>query len=295
VLTNVSQDHLDFHGSFAEYCAVKRRLFEMTAHPKHKAPGTCVLNNDDAQGRIIAAQCASRVLSYGVEQPGAMLQATGVSLAATHATFSVKALRPAPFRVALPGLFNVSNALAALAAACALDIDVEAMADGLETVAPVPGRLIALPAGDIRVYVDYAHTPDGLRRVLEALRPLTQGRLICVFGCGGDRDRSKRPLMGGIAQQLADAVIVTSDNPRSEEPQRIIDDILSGMQRSPRAGPGVEPDRAKAIEAAVSAAQAGDVVLIAGKGHEEYQQLGAERLPFSDVSAALSAIAKRVA
>jgi len=194
----------------------------------------------------------------------------------------------------LPGAFNVANAMAALAAGCALDYDVEAIAEGLESVTEVPGRMISIPAGEIGVYIDYAHTPDGLEQILRATRALTRGRLICVFGCGGNRDAAKRPRMGRIAQDHADYVILTTDNPRHEEPQAIVNDILSGMQAR-RVPTETIPDRAAAIACAIELAQPGDSVVIAGKGHETYQLFGDERRPFSDASAARAAIERSTA
>jgi UDP-N-acetylmuramoyl-L-alanyl-D-glutamate--2,6-diaminopimelate ligase len=201
----------------------------------------------------------------------------------------VRALRPTPFSIHLPGAFNVSNAMAALAAAAALDYDVEAIAEGLEELSEVPGRMVSVPAGEIGVYIDYAHTPDGMLHVLRAARALTRGRLFCVFGCGGNRDASKRPRMGRIAQELADYVILTTDNPRHEDPQGIIADIESGMNAA-LAPHEVIADRASAIAHAIDLAVPGDSVLIAGKGHENYQIFGDERRPFSDLRAAQAAI-----
>lgn len=291
VLTNVTQDHLDFHGTFDEYRATKRRLFERAAGGTHKGAGVCVLNVDDAEGRRIA-ESAPRRATFGIENENAIYRATDVRCGIEGSTFLVKALRPAPFAVRLPGAFNAVNALAAIAAAAALDIDVEAIAGGIEAVREVPGRMTRVPAGDVGVYVDYAHTPDGLRQVLGAARALGKARLICVFGCGGDRDALKRPVMGRAARELADHVIVTSDNPRFEDPARIIGDILAGMRGVQGATYEVVPDRAEAIERAVALARAGDVVVIAGKGHEPYQLVRGEHIPFSDAAVAQRAIRK---
>jgi len=200
-------------------------------------------------------------------------------------------VRPARFEIRLPGPFNIANALAAIATAVALDVDVEAIAHGLYDLEAVPGRMTRVEAGPIGVFVDYAHTPDGLANVLRAARSLASGRLICVFGCGGDRDPLKRPLMGRIARDASDVAIVTSDNPRFEDPSKIIEDIVAGMS-DPGGAYEVEPDRERAIERAIASAKPGDVVVIAGKGHEAYQLVRGERRPFSDVDAARSAIAK---
>jgi len=288
VLTNLTQDHLDFHGTFEAYRDAKRKLFIDERKRRTKAPLTAVLNVDDAEGATLAKIIPKR-LTFGINNPDATFNATDVRLGPDGSTFAVRSLRPAPFALRLPGPFNVSNALAALGIACALDVDVEAMADGLENVREVPGRMVALPAGEATVYIDYAHTPDGLEKVLRAARAATQNRLLCVFGCGGDRDRSKRPLMGRIAQEIADHVIITTDNPRHEDPDAIIAEIVAGMRRG-GAEHEVIRDRSRAIERAIRLAQPGDVVLIAGKGHEAYQIVGDERIPYSDVDVAHAAI-----
>ncbi len=286
VLTNVTHDHLDFHKTLDDYRAAKRRLFR-TSDSRRKAPLRAALNADDEEGRRLAASMKARI-TFGVGNDEALLNATGVTFDATGSTFFVKALRPAAFRINLPGPFNLSNAMAAITAACALDVDPEAIAEGLQTVCAVPGRMTVVSSGDVSVYVDYAHTPDGLQEVLRAARRLTANRLVCVFGCGGNRDRAKRPLMGQTAAMLADRVIVTSDNPRDEDAAAIIADIVSGI-------PGrhdVLVDRALAIELAISEARPGDVVVIAGKGHETHQIVGERRLPFSDVAVAQTALDK---
>jgi len=290
-LTNVTHDHLDFHGSFEQYVRTKKRLFEMTGRSGIKPGGTSVLNLDDAVGRSLAPD-AKRRMTYSLENNEAMLRASDVALTATGSTFWVRSLRPAPFSIHLPGPFNVANAMAAIAVGCALDFDVEAIAEGLEAVREVPGRMTSVAAPGFGVYVDYAHTPDGLRNVLQAARAVATRRVLCVFGCGGDRDPLKRPVMGRIARELADHVVVTSDNPRFEDPMRIINDVLAGMQGTAGVDFEVVPDRAQAIERAVALAKPGDVVVIAGKGHEAYQLVNGERLPFSDVAAAESAIRK---
>ena len=287
VLTNLTRDHLDFHGTFEEYRAAKRKLFDRRAG-KDGRPAVAVLNVDDPEGRALAGTLERR-LTYGIGNDEAMLNATAVSMSASGSRFSVPALRPAPFSIRLPGAFNVANAMAALGIACALDLDVEAMAEGLETLERVPGRMISVPAPGVGVYLDYAHTPDALEQVLQAARALARGKLVCVFGCGGDRDAGKRPRMGRIAQHLADHVIVTTDNPRHEAPQAIIDAILSGMD-APAGTVEVVVDRAQAIARAIELAQPGDAVLIAGKGHEDYQIVGDERRPFSDEDVARAAI-----
>jgi UDP-N-acetylmuramoyl-L-alanyl-D-glutamate--2,6-diaminopimelate ligase len=291
VLTNVTQDHLDFHKTFDEYRAAKGRLFEMVSRGGRKPPGVRVLNLDDGEGRRLATT-SGRTMTYGVQSDDAVLQATDVNMERDGATFFVRSLRPAPFHIRLPGPFNVCNAMAAIAAACALDVDVEAIEEGLASVGEVPGRMMPIEARTIGVYVDYAHTPDGMRNVLGAARALTPGRVICVFGCGGDRDALKRPLMGRTAIDLSDLVIVTNDNPRREDPQSIIDGILAGMRNGIATPYEVVPDRAAAIDRAVQLAADGDVVIIAGKGHEAYQLVGEQSLLFSDAAVARAALEK---
>jgi UDP-N-acetylmuramoyl-L-alanyl-D-glutamate--2,6-diaminopimelate ligase len=289
-LTNITHDHLDFHGSFEEYARTKRLLFEYVQSNEHKAAGVAVLNLDDAEGRRLAAR-TPKALTYGIESSDAALRATDIELFADGSRFMVTALREEPFMMRLPGPFNIANAMAAIACARALDFDVDPIAAGLGAVASVPGRMTQVPAERISVYVDYAHTPDGLRNVLRAARALTERRVVCVFGCGGDRDALKRPVMGRIAREMADHVFVTSDNPRFEDPMRIINDVLAGMDGN-GASYEVVLDRAEAIERAIAEADPGDVVLIAGKGHEPYQIVRGDQLPFSDVRAAEAAIRK---
>ncbi len=285
--TNLTQDHLDFHPSFDDYRAAKRRLFELTA----ASGGVAVINADDPAARAIAASVPRRI-TFGVDNDAALLNAVDVEYATSGSTFAVPSVRPARFSIRLPGSFNVSNALAALATAVALDIDVEAAAEGLAALESVPGRMTSVAAGDFGIYVDYAHTPDGLRKVLDAARALAKGRLICVFGCGGDRDPLKRPIMGAIARERSDVAIVTSDNPRFEDPAKIIAQVVAGMTASKGGEFEIIPDRTEAIDRAVGMAKAGDIVVIAGKGHEAYQLVRDERVPFSDVAAARAALKK---
>jgi UDP-N-acetylmuramoyl-L-alanyl-D-glutamate--2,6-diaminopimelate ligase len=261
VFTNLTQDHLDFHGTMEEYFEAKRRLF------LEGAPAA--INVGDPWGRKLRADRPD-ALTYGFAEDAQ--------------------LRPdalAGVDLKLRGRFNVENALAALAAARLLGIDDETAARGLEAVRGVPGRFESVDEGQpFEVIVDYSHTPDSLENVLRAARELASSRLVCVFGCGGDRDRGKRPIMGEIATRLADRVIVTSDNPRSEEPEAIIAEIVAGT------GPdaGVEPDRRAAIARAVEAAGPGDVVVIAGKGHEQGQEFRDRKIPFDDREVAREAL-----
>ena len=255
VFTNLSQDHLDFHGTMARYFDAKRGLF------LGDGPPPAAINVGDEWGRRLAA-----------ERPDALTFGT-----APRARIGPDALSGVDLR--LPGRFNAENALGALAAARLLGVDEAAIVRGLESVRSVPGRFEPVDEGQpFRVIVDYSHKPGALESVLRTARELASGRVICVFGCGGDRDRGKRPLMGRIASSLADLTIVTSDNPRSEDPEAIIDEILAGVAGEVE----VEPDRAHAIAQAIERAQEGDVVVIAGKGHEQGQELADRTIPFDD-------------
>jgi UDP-N-acetylmuramoyl-L-alanyl-D-glutamate--2,6-diaminopimelate ligase len=262
-----------------DYFLAKRRLFMNGEAPS-------VVNVDDPYGRRLAEQIADAV-TYAIDAD-ADFRAENVSFDAAGAAFTVRGV---DVRIPLPGLFNVSNALAALATAVQLGVVLEDAAAALAGAARVPGRFEPVDEGqDFTVLVDYAHTPDSLENVLRAARELTERRLHVVFGAGGDRDREKRPLMGAAAARHADRVIVTSDNPRSEEPEAIIEEILAG------AGDEVERelDRRRAIATAIGDAQAGDVVVIAGKGHEQGQEFeGGRKEPFDDVTVAREALRER--
>jgi UDP-N-acetylmuramoyl-L-alanyl-D-glutamate--2,6-diaminopimelate ligase len=281
IFTNLTQDHLDFHPTMEDYFAAKRRLFE--ANPK-----TAVVNVGDPYGRRLASELA-RPITVGIDAPDARLRATNVESDATGSTF---ALDGQTFRCPLPGRFNVLNVLCAIAAVRELGVTDEQIARALPHAARVPGRFEPVDEGQpFAVLVDYAHTPDSLDNVLRAARPLTQNRLIVVFGAGGDRDRAKRPLMGAVACEQADVAIVTSDNPRNEDPGAIIAAILEGCA----SGVEVEPDRRAAIEQAVEMAGPGDVLVIAGKGHEQGQELaGGRKIPFDDVTVAREALRARL-
>jgi UDP-N-acetylmuramoyl-L-alanyl-D-glutamate--2,6-diaminopimelate ligase len=279
VFTNLTQDHLDFHDDMEAYYLAKRRLFD--------GPGPAVVNVDDEYGRRLADGLDGPT-TYAIDSP-ADYRAHDVRFDVTGARFTVDTPEgPLELATRLPGLFNVSNALAALAIARTLGVDPETCRTALAEAGRVPGRLEPIEEGQrFAVFVDFAHTPDSLDNVLRAARALTEGRLHVVFGAGGDRDRAKRPLMGEAAAARADRVIVTSDNPRSEDPDAIIEEVLAG------AGPDVErePDRRKAIALAVETAGPGDVVVIAGKGHEQGQELeGGRKQPFDDREVARAAL-----
>jgi UDP-N-acetylmuramoyl-L-alanyl-D-glutamate--2,6-diaminopimelate ligase len=271
IFTNLTQDHLDFHPTMEDYFAAKRSLFDA-------GPALAVVNVDDPYGRRLAGELPG-ALTVGIEAADAALRATDVTSGFAGSRFRLDGLE---LQIALPGRFNVLNALGAIAAARALGVDDATIARALPQAGRVPGRFEPVDAGqDFALLVDYAHTPDSLENVLQAARELATGRVLVVFGCGGDRDRLKRPLMGEIAGRLADRAFVTSDNPRSEDPGAIIGEILAGV--APGTAVEAIEDRATAIAAAVGEARAGDVVVVAGKGHEQGQEFaGGEQLPFDD-------------
>ena len=285
VFTNLSQDHLDFHPTMEEYFLAKRRLFEA-------GPRVGIVNVDDAWGARLAAEMDVTTVSVEGE---ADVRAVDVRPGLEGTDFAVVDRGGArlDLRSPLRGRFNVANALAAVVVARALGVDDAAIAAALRTAAPVPGRLEPVEEGQgFAVLVDYAHKPGALESVLDAARDLTRGRVIVVFGAGGDRDRGKRPIMGEVAGRLADDVVITSDNPRSEDPDAIVAEIVAGVGRR---DVRVEPDRRAAIELAVSLARDGDVLLVAGKGHEQGQELaGGRKIPFDDVAVAREALRARV-
>ena len=283
IFTNLTQDHLDFHPTMEDYFAAKRKLFEA-------APEIKVVNVDDPYGARLAAETGGAI-TVGIESPDADLRATDLRFDFTGSPFTADGLQ---LRSPLPGRFNVLNVLGAVAVVRALGVDDATIAAALPGAGRVPGRFEPVEEGqDFAVLVDYAHTPDSLENVLRAARPLTQGRLVCVFGCGGDRDRGKRPQMGAISAALADRTIVTSDNPRSEDPEAIVAEILAGIEDRSRTEAIV--DRHAAIERAVGTAGAGDVVVIAGKGHEQGQEFeGGRKVPFDDVTVAREALRARL-
>ena len=287
IFTNLSHDHLDYHGSVEDYGASKQALFafERLLH--------AVVNSDDPFGRRILDALPRGVdaLGYGVADASARVRATEpVFSAAGLVAQVVTPWGRGTLRTPLLGRFNLYNALAALSALCLHGVSFEDALAVFPRLSPVAGRMerVAAAAGPL-VIVDYAHTPDALEQTLRALRQHCTGRLWCVFGCGGDRDRAKRPLMGRIAWEHADELLITSDNPRSEDPAAIIAEIATGL---PEHGAACEPDRAVAIRRAIAAARPGDCVLIAGKGHEDYQEVNGVRTPFSDAGVARAALAR---
>jgi UDP-N-acetylmuramoyl-L-alanyl-D-glutamate--2,6-diaminopimelate ligase len=285
VFTNLTRDHLDYHADMESYFAAKRRLFSEVLPAASKAV-RAVINVDDPYGARLAAETVAPVWTVGTTK--ADFQIGDVTY--SPAGFSASVATPFGTRnlaCKLPGKHNVYNAVEALAAVLALGVEPAAAVDALARVAGVPGRLEYITDGSVHVYVDYAHTDDALANVLAALRPLAGGRIVTVFGCGGDRDRGKRPAMGRVAAQGSDVAVVTSDNPRTEDPKQILADIEPGVSAHMQPYDGVrgchvEIDRRAAIQWAIAEARPGDIVLVAGKGHEDYQILGTEKFPFSD-------------
>jgi UDP-N-acetylmuramoyl-L-alanyl-D-glutamate--2,6-diaminopimelate ligase len=287
VFTNLTRDHLDFHGTMEDYFAAKRALFEGQDSPP---PRASVINVDDPWARRIPA--AGEVFPYGLSD-GAGIRARNISAMFEGVRFDLEFRgRTWPVRSALAGTINVYNLLAAFGAGVSLGLDAAVVVGGLEACRAVPGRFERVEAGQpFAVIVDYAHTPDAIRNALAAARALEPRRLITVFGCGGDRDRAKRPLMGEAAAESSDFVVLTSDNPRGEDPLAIMNDALVGLRRhdAPHA---LEPDRRTAIRLALSEAREGDLVLIAGKGHERTQTIAGRAIPFDDREVAASLLAE---
>jgi UDP-N-acetylmuramoyl-L-alanyl-D-glutamate--2,6-diaminopimelate ligase len=280
VFTNLSQDHLDFHRDMEDYFDAKRRLFTGDDAPP------AAVNVGDEYGRRLADELRTRggtLVTFGFADD-AEIRAEGLDLSSPVTSLTAGGI---PLRTRLRGRFNVENVLAAVAAARLLELPPDAVTAGIESVGGVPGRFETVDEGQpFTVVVDYAHKPAALENVLGAARELAAGRVLCVFGCGGDRDRGKRPLMGRIAIELADVTIVTSDNPRSEDPLAIIEEIVRGLDDRPE----IEPDRRRAIAKALELAAPGDVVVIAGKGHELGQEAGGQVAPFDDRAVAGEAL-----
>ena len=286
IFTNLSRDHLDYHGSMEAYANAKRRLF-IDSHPRF-----AVVNYDDAFGKVLAGEISNgtEVFTYGTngssELRGAVLQMDSLGM-------TLRLASPwggGEVRTGLLGAFNVSNLLAAAGTLALLGMPWSQVMDQMEMMRPVPGRMHCM-GGEVAqpvVVVDYAHTPDALEQALKALRSHLHGRLVCVFGCGGDRDIGKRPMMAQVAESLADRIVMTSDNPRDEDPAAIINDMLAGLERP--ADVQVIEDRAAAIRHAILEAGSGDIVLIAGKGHEAWQEVQGQKIRFSDEVAVNAAL-----
>jgi UDP-N-acetylmuramoyl-L-alanyl-D-glutamate--2,6-diaminopimelate ligase len=290
VFTNITQDHLDYHKTFEEYFRVKSKFFA-DLDPNAWA----IINNDDDHAEQLIDRTTGRVITYGVEQVSD-IQADKIEMAIHGSKYT--AVTPhgsIDVNLKLTSYCNVYNSLGALAVGLSLGMSPAAIKHGLEAVTGVPGRFQPVPeAKDFDVFVDYAHTPDGLENVLKTGRKLGAKRLVVVFGCGGDRDRTKRPIMGAIAAKLADFTILTSDNPRSEEPIRIIQEIETGFTgANPNAKYLIEADRAKAIQKVIELAEPGDQIWIVGKGHEDYQEFSGHRIHFDDREVARAALLER--
>lgn len=286
VFTNLSRDHLDYHGTMQAYGEVKARLFTMPSL------GCRVINLDDPFGRTLAdAQPELRLITYSLNDAGAYLYCPHAELDdnGIHARL-VTPQGERSLRSPLLGRFNVSNVLAVIGALLGMNYPLDEILSVLPQIEGPVGRMQRLGGGERPlVVVDYAHTPDALEKVLQALRPHTRGRLVCLFGCGGDRDRGKRPLMAKVAECFADQVVVTDDNPRNEEPSQILDEVRAGFDKPDRAV--FISGRAEAIAHCIADAALDDVVLLAGKGHEDYQEIRGVRLPFSDIDLATEALA----
>ena len=294
VFTNLTQDHLDFHKTMENYVAAKAKLFQsLTDGEPVKEPKTAIVNIDDAWSDKILAACHCKVLTYGVEKD-ADFKGSNLKVELKKSSFDVAG----PFgsvhlHMNITGLFNVYNTLAAVAAAHAEGVDTATIDKAIQTFHSVPGRFELVEAGqDFAIVVDYSHTPDSLEKALTTARALKPNRIICVFGCGGDRDKTKRPIMGKIAAEEADIPIVTSDNPRSENPDTIVAEVEAGVKEGLKPGQHHEVivDRRSAIQRAVAIAKAGDIILIAGKGHETYQILNTGTIHFDDREEARKAV-----
>jgi UDP-N-acetylmuramoyl-L-alanyl-D-glutamate--2,6-diaminopimelate ligase len=293
VFTNLTRDHLDFHGDFDAYEAAKARLFREHLPASGKRDPVAIINLDDAAGARLAATLPGRRVSFSTHAPAAAARLVDVesTLAGTRGTLVLGDER-VPFTTSLVGAPHAENVLAAASCAWATGVPSAAIAAGLAAAEPPPGRVERIAGPGFTVVVDYAHSPDALARLLDTMRPLTPGALIVVFGCGGDRDRGKRPIMGEAAARRADLVVLTSDNPRTEDPHAILADVEAGVRQTDlaplaRVVPGargyvVEADRPKAIALAVGLARPGDLVCVAGKGHEDYQIIGTEKRHLDD-------------
>jgi len=302
--TNLSGDHLDYHKTKEDYLAAKTRLFSALS-----PDAVAVLNKQSQETESIARQTKAKILWYAIDEP-ADVTAHIESMDISGTVFTLKyAGQTSIVSTSLPGLYNVGNCLAAAGLCLTAGFDLETIAAGLSSQQTIPGRLEKLDwPGDFSVIIDYAHTDDALKNVLSTLKPLCKGKLRVVFGCGGDRDRTKRPRMAKVTEQLADFIIVTSDNPRTEKPDDIINDIIAGFENGSaipcsklrdtkyeiRDTKIIEPDRKKAIGLALESAGKDDIILIAGKGHETYQIIGTQKFDFSDKEIALKCLKKRI-
>jgi UDP-N-acetylmuramoyl-L-alanyl-D-glutamate--2,6-diaminopimelate ligase len=286
--TNLSGDHLDYHKTKEEYLAAKTKLFSALA-----PDAVAVLNKQSPETEFIAGQTKAGLLWYAVDEAADLtahiesMDITGTAFILEHSGQSSIVKTP------LPGLYNVSNCLAAAGLCLAAGFEPDTVTAGLSALKGVPGRLEKIDGGDFSVIIDYAHTDDALKNVLTTLKPLCKGKLRVVFGCGGDRDRTKRPRMARVAEELGDFVFVTSDNPRTEKAEDIIEEIMTGFEKDDKQKIVIEPDRKKTIELAIQSAEKDDIVLIAGKGHEDYQIIGKQKFHFSDKEIAQECLRKQ--
>lgn len=297
VFTNLTQDHLDFHKTFDNYLAAKAKLFkQVSASYQVKEGKGAVINVDDAYGQSIVDVTTSPMITYSTEGKGSM-NASDLTVTAKSSQFTLNYDgKSYPISTKIAGMFNVYNTLAAVGATLYEGLSMEEIVKGLATFTAVPGRFELIEEGqDFAVVVDYAHTPDGLENILQTAKKIVENRILVVFGCGGDRDATKRPIMGRIAAQYGDRVFVTSDNPRTEDPVQIVKDVEVGVKEGLRDGVDYDVivDRREAIFAAIAEAKAGDVVIIAGKGHEDYQILKEETIHFDDREVAREALKER--
>lgn len=296
VFTNLTQDHLDYHKTLENYMLAKAKLFDMVGAETNVKNGKCaVVNIDDEAGQVMLDHAGCRHMTYAIDKD-ASLKAENIQVLASGAKFDIKIGNAVlPLDLKITGIFNVYNVMAAVGAAMAEGVPAPVIKAALDEFTSVPGRFELVRGGqDFSVIVDYAHTPDGLENILKTARQIAKNRIITVFGCGGDRDRTKRPIMGGIAAELSDVIIATSDNPRTEDPQFILDQVVAGVRE--KAGHKQHEDiidRRQAIFRAVELAETDDIVVIAGKGHEDYQILKDKTIHFDDKEVALEAIAAK--
>ena len=296
VFTNLTQDHLDYHKTLENYMLAKAKLFELVSQAGVKEGKTAVVNIDDAAGKTMLEHASCRHLTYAINSE-ADLRATDVDVLASGANFTLnhESFGQMALKLHITGIFNVYNVMSAVGAALAENIKPEVIAKVLQGFTSVPGRFELVKAGqDFSIIVDYAHTPDGVENVLRTAREIAKKKIIAVFGCGGDRDRTKRPIMGRLAAQLADVVIATSDNPRSEDPEFILSEVEAGVKEAIGSKHHEKiTDRREAIFRAVELAEKDDIVIILGKGHENYQILKDETIHFDDKEVAKEAVAAR--
>ncbi len=286
--TNLGGDHLDYHQTTEDYLAAKTKLFSALSNE-----ATAILNKESSQSQTIAKKTAAPITYYAVDQTADIVGAvrkTDHSGSVFNITYQDNM---AEVQTPLIGRYNISNHLAAAGLCLACSIDLNTVAAGLSDLKAIPGRLERLEGPDFSVIIDYAHTDDALRNVVHTLRPICKGKLIVVFGCGGDRDRTKRPRMAEAVKDVANFMIITNDNPRTEDPEQIIHDIIEGLKAPQVEMIVVEPDRRKAIQMAIETATKDDIILLAGKGHEDYQIIGTQKIPFSDKAVALEYINKK--